>query len=122
MTKRFGPLLLPALLVASGIVLATLLAVHAQGSLWLALAAALLLTLVVLAADALEAWIQEGKPRVSAPAWILGASFLLAGVLVGVQDPGKVKTLMPLLGTVSWVVLLTRVEEQRRACRIRISE
>jgi Na+-translocating ferredoxin:NAD+ oxidoreductase RnfD subunit len=111
--RRHLIVLIPALLLAAGMLLSCLLAV--QQSDWLVLAAPLALALSVLVGEALEARLRGLPARPSPSAMILAASFLLASLIVAVKDPGLLKGLMPLLGTLAAATLPMR-GKHRNAC------
>ncbi len=95
--------LIPALMLAAGMLLSCMLAV--QRSDWLVLAAPFALAFSVLAGDALDGRLRGLPPRPSPSAMILAASFLLASLIVALKDPGLLKGLMPLLGTLAAATL-----------------
>lgn len=107
------PALYPALLLAGGVVLSSLLAV--QQSDWLVFAAPVSLALCTLVADALDTRLRGGPASPSAGAQILAASFLLAGLLLASQDRALLKEMMPLLGATAAVATL-RPRARRRHC------
>jgi len=117
MTLKHWPNLGPSLVVGVGIIGATLIAVRTAESRWLVLAGPFILALVVVGADAWASRLRGKSPRASPAAWLLGGTFLLAGLIVTLRDPGLVKTLVPLMGSASWVTLLLPVENRRKACR-----
>ena len=96
--RRLDPrLLLPALGLAACALAASYLVVHAGGSRSLVYAAALLLALAIPATDLWRSRL-EGLPlRLSAASLILAGAVILAGVMVGMDDPRKVQELMPVL-------------------------
>jgi hypothetical protein len=109
--------LTPSLLVAAGIIVAAFVAKRAGGSELVLLAAPLMLALTVVGADVLNSRLRGGSPRPSWGALIMGAAVLLSSWILMTRDPGLVKTLLPLTGTTSWVVLFTRAEDQRKICK-----
>ncbi|MFZ6658974.1 hypothetical protein [Undibacterium sp. TJN19] len=108
MTKKYWFGLGPSLLLGAGIVISTLIAVLAEESRWLVLAAPLLLTLAVISADVLESRLRKKSSTPSAAALIFAVAFLLAGVILAFSDPESLKTFMPILGVAAWVTLLLR--------------
>jgi hypothetical protein len=116
MIKKYWLSLTPSMLIALAIILSSLVAVLAAKSTWLVLAAPALLALAVAAADALNSRLRGGSFRPSPAALILGASFLLAGLLVTFRDPSLIKTLIPIVGVSAWTTLLLRPENRRNAC------
>lgn len=119
MIRRHWSVFGPSLVVAAGIIVATLVAVLAAESGWLVMAGPLLLGLAVVSADVLGSRL-KGEP--SGPSWaalLLGGTFLLAGVIVALREPGLVKTLIPTIGSSAWVILfLSRPDGRRKACRV----
>jgi hypothetical protein len=118
MTRKYWLGLSPSLLVGAGIVVSTLIAVRAAGSGWWVLAGPLLLALAVVSADLLDSRLRGESSGPSWAALILGGAFLLAGSIVTHRDPSLVKTLIPVLGTASWVTLLLRPAGRRRTCGV----
>ena len=105
----------PSLLVAAGIIAATLIAVWTAESGWLVLAGPLFLALAAVGADM---WTSRLRGRAAGPSWaalLLGASFLLASWIVALRDPSLVKMLIPVVGAGGWVTLLGRPEGRCRA-------
>ena len=116
MRKKSWLNLTPSLLLASAMVLSTLVAARSANSLWLLLLAPAILSIAVLAADALHSRIRGQSSRPSPAALILGVSFFLAGALVTFRDPALVKTFMPLLGITAWPALFLRPDARRKTC------
>jgi hypothetical protein len=116
MTRKYWLNLTPSMLMAAGILLSTYVAGLIAKSGWLVLAAPLLLSLVVLAADVLISRLR-GKPSgPSIVALLFAGSILLASMIVTLHDPGLVKTLIPVIGATGWVTLL-QPNKQRKTCR-----
>jgi hypothetical protein len=90
----------PSLVWAAGIIGGTLAAVIGARSGWWVLAGPIVLALAALLADALRS-----RQRPSAAAFILGGTFLLAGVIVAFADPLQVGTMIPIFGAAGWVTL-----------------
>jgi len=109
--------LTPSLLVAAGIIATTFVAKRAGGSEIVVLAAPLMLALTVVGADMLNSRLRGNSPRPSWGALIMGGAVLLSSWILVTRDPGLVKTLLPLTGTTSWVVLLSRAEDRRKICK-----
>jgi len=116
MTKKYWLNQTPSLLLAAAIILSTLIAALAAKSAWLVLAAPALLAVAVVAADALNSRLHGASSRPSTAALILGASFLLAGLLVTSRDPGLVETIIPLIGAAAWATLLLRPDNRSKTC------
>lgn len=118
MTRRHWVVLGPSLVVAAGIVAATFVAVLAAKSGWLVMAGPLLLGLAVVSADVLGSRLRGESAVPSWPALLLGATFLVAGVIVTLREPSLVKTLIPTIGSSAWVLFLSRPDGGRKACRV----
>ena len=118
MTRKSWLALGPSLVLAAGIVVSTLAAVLAAGSGWLVLAGPLLLALAVVGADVLDSRLRGRSSGPSPAALVLGGAFLLAGLIVALRDPALVKTLVLVLGPMSWFTLLLRPEGRRKPCRL----
>jgi hypothetical protein len=116
MTRKYWLRQTPSLLVAGAIVLATLLAALTAKSEWLVLTAPALLGASVIGADAWNCQLHGGAFRPSPAALIVGASFLLAGLLLTLRDPSSLKTLIPLIGSIAWSTLLLRPAVRRNPC------
>jgi hypothetical protein len=114
MTRKYWLSLTPSLLVAAGIVLATLVAALAAKSGWLVLAAPLVLALAVIAADALASRLAGESSTPSPTPLILGIAFLVSSALVAQRDPSFVKALIPIAGWAA--IFLRRPQGSRTAC------
>jgi hypothetical protein len=115
MTRNYWLNLTPSILVASAVILSTQVASLAAKSGWLVLTAPLLLALAVVGADILASRLSGTSSGPSPAALILGATFLLASLLVTLRDPNLVKTLIPFIGVTAWVALL-RPTARRNPC------
>ena len=115
MTRKYWLSLTPSILLASALILSTLVASLAAKSGLLVLTAPLLLALAVVGADILASRLSGASSGPSPAALILGAAFVLAGLLVTLRDPNLVKTLMPLVGVTAWIALL-RPAARRNPC------
>lgn len=107
MAGKFWLNLTPSLLVAIGIILASLVAVRTTGYGWYLLAGPLVLSLAVVSADMLASRLSGKTATPSAAALILAAAFLLAGFIT-LRDPSHLKTLIPIMGAAGWAALLVR--------------
>jgi hypothetical protein len=116
MARKYWLELGPSLLVAAGILAATLVAVLAAQSRWGVSGGLMLLALAVVSADVMDSRLRGTAPGPSWAARILVGSFLTAGLMVDLHDPGLVSTLIPTIGVASWVVLLLRPEDLRKSC------
>jgi hypothetical protein len=116
MPKKSWLNLTPSLLLASAIILSTLVAAPSANSPWLLLLAPAILAIAVVVADALNSRLHGQSSHPSPAALLLGVAFLLAGALVTFRDPALVKTLMPLLGITAWPALSLRADARRKTC------
>jgi len=105
------------LLLAAGIVLSSLIAVHAARG-WIALAP-LMLALTALAASALDAAARGEHARPSAAALIMAAALPLACWLLAREDARELARMLPVLGISAWAALLPETPRRRAACRHR---
>jgi len=113
--------LIPALVLAGGILAATAVAAAAPGLGTSALAGPLVLVASILLVGELVRR-QPGAPRGSRPAAaILGGAALLASALVAGSDPSRMAELLPLLGAGA-VVLVLGDGGHRAGCRSRDRE
>lgn len=112
MQARFRALL-PALLLAAGILGATALSLSSATSLAWALAGPLALAIVVLAARWLgnRLLVRTDSYR---SAMILAGAVFVAGALVAFADASSVPMLMPILGACAATVLVSRRYEEKR--------
>jgi len=117
MARKYWLDLGPTLIVGTGIVAATFVAVLTAKSGWLVLAGPLLLALTVVGADVLGSRLRGKPSRPSLIALSIGGSFLLAGLIVALRDPSLVKTLIPVIGITSWPALMLRPRGPRKTCR-----
>lgn len=119
MTRKDWIGLTPALLLATGVLVSTAVAVWASdfGRL-VALAAPLLLTLTILGADALDSRLRGGAAIPSWNALLLGAANLLACLTVALVDPEQVAMMIPLLGgACAGTMVALNARGRRTACR-----
>jgi hypothetical protein len=114
MTKKYLLGLSPSLLVAVAIIASTFIAVRAAGSGWMIMAAPLLLALTFVGADALSSRLREQGDGPSSAGLILGATFLVAGVVLTLRDPNLIKAFIPAVGAASWITLLMSRAGQRK--------
>ena len=94
-------LLLPALALAACALMASFMVVHAGGSRWLVYGATLLLALAVPAVDSWRSHLQGLPAWPNSAALIMTGAVIIAGVMVGMDDPSKVRELMPVLCAVT---------------------
>lgn len=98
MTRKDWINLVPAVLLAIGIIVCTAVAARISDSGWLVLAAPLLMALTIVGADALGSRLR-GESFV--PSWsslLLGAAFLVGCLIVAVGDSTQVVAMIPILG------------------------
>jgi len=104
------------LMLACGVLLAALVARSGADSAW-ALTAPLLLSLTVLATDMIVSHLRGAPLRPTPAALFLAASFLIAGLMVGLHDPQAVGALIPILGASCGVPLVLGRRRSTRECR-----
>lgn len=118
MTRKPWIHLVPAILLALGVIVATAVAVWTADSQWLVMTAPLVLALALLGADALSSRLR-GEPFV--PSWlglVMGVVFLGATLIVALVDPSRVALLIPVLGGACAGTMFTLDAQVRRtACR-----
>ncbi len=107
--RDLGPSLVIALSIVAG---------QSAQSAWSALAGTGVLAIGLLAADALAVRTRNAAPRPSRAAWILAASFVLAGCLALRRAPGHAASLIPLLGLGAWTSFFMGDRRRRAICRI----
>jgi hypothetical protein len=116
MTRNFWLGLVPSVIMAAGIVLATLVAGLTAGSATRVLLGPVLLAVAVLGADLVESRLSGVTDRRPWAALVFAASFLLAGLIIAQRDPGLVQTFIPSIGVASWATLLLRPSRRRATC------
>ena len=116
MTSKYWLQLRPSLLVGVGIVVSTFIAGSTAKYGLFVLAAPLLLALTVVSADVLGSRLRGEGSTPSLAALLLGGSFPLAALILALRDPNLVKAFIPVIGAMSWVVLL-RPKSQRMTCK-----
>jgi hypothetical protein len=116
MKRKYWLGLAPSLVVGTGIVASTYLAVLAAGYGLMVLIGPLLLAFAIVSADILDSRMRRLSSSPSPAALIMGSTFMMAGLIVALRDPGLTKTLIPIMGTAAWVVLLLRPENRRKTC------
>ncbi len=111
MTRKYWLDLTPSLLLGVGIVVSTSVAVRGAESGSLVLFAPLALAAAVMGSDALDSRLRGDS---WGPSW---AALILAGAIMTLRDPSLFKTLIPVIGAASWVILLLRSRGRRKSCR-----
>ena len=118
MTRKPWIHLVPAVLLAVGIIVSAAIAKQMSDTGWLVLAAPLLLGLTIVGADALGSRLR-GEQFV--PSWIglvMAASFLAACLIVALVDPTRVALLIPVLGgACAGSMVAVRPASRHMACR-----
>ncbi len=117
MTRKYWLHLSPSLLVASGIIVGSLVAVRTDQTGWMALAGPLVLALAVVSADIVNSRLRGKSSGPSAASLLLAGGFMLASSILASSNPGVVKTLIPIMGAGSWAVLLLP-SDKRETCRV----
>lgn len=106
MTRKDSVHLAPALVLALGIIVSSLLTVSASGSLGLVGAGVLLMAVSIVGADVLDAWLRR-QSLIPSPQGILAVvALLVACGIVALRGPGLVSMLIPVLGGGSATALL----------------
>ena len=100
MTRLIGPLIL-----AAGILGATIVSMLAAESAWWVLAGPLIMALATVVAVLAERRVHGPSRGAMAAALIFGAAMVLAGVILAVKNPLGVAVAMPILGGGAVVVL-----------------
>lgn len=100
--------LVPALVLAGGILSATALATRGTPSVGLVLAGTVVLVCSILASAAIQRRLHPASAVTARESILVSAVFLVAAAIVAVRNPGHVPGLIPLLGSGAFVVLLPR--------------
>jgi transcriptional regulator with XRE-family HTH domain len=108
--------LVPYIVVAIGMILASLVGVRTAHFGWLVMAGPLLLALTLLGADVLAFRLQGKKRRPSTPTVFFSFAFLAACAIVASGDPAQVPTMIPILGSGGALTIPMR-SQNRWACR-----
>jgi uncharacterized membrane protein SirB2 len=90
--------LVPSLLLATGIIASTVVAVLTSESGWFVLAGPVVMAFAVVGASALVNRSRGDSQGALRVALILGAVLLLAGAILALRDPSRVVMMMPVLG------------------------
>lgn len=106
----------PNLVVGAGIVLSTLVAAFTADYGWWVLSGPLLLVLAFLSADVMQSRRKGAAPGISPETLILGAVFVLAGLIVALRDPALLMSFIPIMGAAAWVTIFLRPGGPRRGC------
>ena len=101
MRRLYLRLLIPSLGLAVCAIVASLMVAHAGDSRSMVFGAALMLALAVLAADISRSRLRGRPSRPSAAALIMAGAVILAGLMVGMDDPRHVQAFMPALCAVA---------------------
>ena len=108
MSRKHWTELAPSLVLASGIVLSTLVAVLPMAPGWRVGAGALLLTLSILGADMLSSRLRGESPVPSPVAIVVASAYLVTCGIVALRDPALIAMLIPILGGGASAILLPR--------------
>ncbi|HSN16707.1 MAG TPA: hypothetical protein VLV87_00740 [Gammaproteobacteria bacterium] len=93
--------LFPNLWLAACVVVAALIAVHATGRWWIVFGAPLLVAVAVLSADVWHSRLRGWPLRPTPAALILAGAVVLAGLMIGWDDPKQVQAFLPVLCAVA---------------------
>ena len=98
--------LLPSLILALGILGATALSVRMTESGWWVLTGPLVLAAATVTASVLSFRLRPTPRRGTGVALALGAILVVAAAIVALKDPARVPDMVPILGSLAFVVLL----------------
>lgn len=117
MTRKFWLNLGPALLVALGILVGTLAAKFTAGLGWWVMTGPALLGASVVCADLFQSRLRN-KPLTPSPAALMIAgAFLVAGVILALNNPEAMPLIIPVIGAACSVPVISRSWDDRRARR-----
>ena len=98
MSRSRGIGIVPSLLLAGGIIVSTIVVALLRDSSWLVLSGPALMALTLVGAAAMSPEAQGLRRSTLRVAVILGASLIVAGVILIVKDAGLLLLMMPVLG------------------------
>ncbi len=105
----------PALLIATGIVAASILAAHLSG--WLMWLPPLLLACAVLAGSMLQNRLRGSNPLPTPPSLIIASAILVVAAMVGTDSPKPLADMMPILGATAVLALARQPRRQPVDCQ-----
>ena len=118
--------LVPSLILALGMLASSGIAVITSASGWLVMTGPLVMVLAMAGASLVDYRLSGAYPGTLRVTLILGAVILLAGAIVAGRDPGRVATLLPILGASATLPLIInaarRTRERRAGCLNRRAE
>ena len=118
--------LVPSIILALGMLASSGVAVITSASGWLVMAGPLVMALAMAGAGLVDYRLSGAYPGTLRVALILGAAILLAGAIVAGRDPGRVATLLPILGSSASIPLIMSAarwtRERRAGCLSRRAE
>jgi len=109
--------LVPSILAALGIILASAIAVRTSDSKWLVMAGPLLLAVILLGADILAFRTQGKKRGPSIPTVVFSMAFLAACAIVSFGNPAQVPMMIPILGAGGAFIIPMRSQNRYKACQ-----
>ena len=105
--------LLPSLLVALGIILATLAMKTGLG--WPTVFGPVVLGVFIVVACLIDTRVHDGVPATGVVVRVVVGSILIVCTLMFVDDPTRLQQMVPILGAMAWALLLQRLTA-RRTC------
>lgn len=108
MTRQTLIRLIPSLLIALGIIVASLVArfgVDAGVPLWISV---VMLASSIIAACIVDARLHDNLPATSIPVRVAVAAILAISALLFLDDPARLRQMIPIFAAVAWVSLLQR--------------
>ncbi len=107
----------PALVLASGIIMSTAVAVLTSGSAWTAAAGPLLCALSLVGADVWGSRLRGSSSGPSREALVLAGALLVACGMIALTDPASLPIMVSTLGgSTATPIILLRAERRRDTC------
>ena len=115
MTRQSIIRLIPSLLIALGIIVASLIARFGVDAGWPLWTSVLVLAISIIAACVVDSRLHDNAPATSVLVRAVVGAILVAVTLLFLDDPTRLRQMIPILGAVAWVSLLQRPANPR-AC------
>ena len=109
--------LIPSLIIAGGIILATYVSRSGHPTGWKIPAATALMAFSLIGADALQAFLLGGRVAVSLSSVLLGSGFVLAGIIC--REPALTSELITTLAGIGWVLFISPARIRNTPCHLR---